>query len=288
MNRWLTVLGAAAVGTYAASRLRSRPRNETALGAERGSAAATNESPGALRVPMTVTDPQRFEPAERVEPAASPVDAPTGAVAMVVAKVEPTAAAPALRWLDHNGSSPSSSETTEATVRERGTEPVELPRARRPSGATLAGLAALAGFAAIALGAWALESGAGSNGSAAGGSARIAEAEQVISLLSKPSTQRIPLAGSAGRIILVVGASGRSVLVLDDLEPALAGKAYQAWVVDPTEKAPISAAVFSGTERAVPLSELVEPGSAVGVTVERAGGVPAPTRSFTLVARPDI
>ena len=75
--------------------------------------------------------------------------------------------------------------------------------------------------------------------------------------------------------------------MLHGLEPAVVGKAYQAWVVDPAEKAATSAAVFTGTERAVPLSEPVELGSAVGVTIERAGGVPAPSRNFTLIARRD-
>ncbi|HSI98050.1 MAG TPA: anti-sigma factor [Gaiellaceae bacterium] len=167
----------------------------------------------------------------------------------------------------------------------RVTQPVGLPREPRPAGTTLAVLAVLAGVAAIALGSWAFASGGRSDRSSeAVPVASTAATERAIALLSKPSTERIPVEGSGGRMILVAGPGGRSFLALDGLEPASAGETYQAWLIGPNGRVVASAAVFSGTEAIVPLSRIVARGSGIGVTLERTGGVPAPTRTLTLVA----
>ena len=85
----------------------------------------------------------------------------------------------------------------------------------------------------------------------------------------------------------MIGESG--VLVLDGLGIVPAGRSYQAWVVDPG-KLPLqheSAAVFTGVETIVPLAQPVPRGWVLGVTVEREGGVSAPTRQFRIgVQRP--
>jgi hypothetical protein len=165
--------------------------------------------------------------------------------------------------------------------------PAELPPKPRISGAMIATLAALAGVGAIALGMWAFAT-----------SVRAAErvvvaptvptpSQETISFLAKPSTTRIPLEGSGGRAVLAVGSQGRGVLVLDGLRPAPSGRSYQAWVIRPRAKAPLSAAVFSGTETVVPLSVPVRRGSILAVTIERTGGSRAPTQTPILVAQRD-
>ncbi len=189
---------------------------------------------------------------------------------------------------DSNGSTtsvpgPGSSPTRTSTL-----GPLELPPKRRPSAAALITLAALVGVAAIALGTTALVSSLDSDDSSAAAeqTTTVSDAEEAISLLSKPSTKRMPIANSGGRIILALGANGRGVLILDGLGPAPAGKAYQAWVIKPNAKAPSSAAVFAGAETMVPLSVSIKPGAVVAITIEQAGGAPAPTQAPKLVAQP--
>jgi hypothetical protein len=178
---------------------------------------------------------------------------------------------------------------SDTTMRERVFEPIELPEPHRLSGATIAALAALAGVAAIALGTWAFVSSVRDQegGETAVPSTPIYGAAQAISLLSKPSTERIPLAGSQGSAVLALDRRGRGVLVLDGLPVVPAGKSYQAWVVDP-RKRPLdheSAAVFTGVETIVPLAQPVPRGWVLGVTVEREGGVSTPTRQFRIGAQ---
>jgi hypothetical protein len=177
---------------------------------------------------------------------------------------------------DRNGSAPAPDGDGGAAVRERVSRPLELPPAERLDAATLGALAAVAGIAAVALGVLALLLGLGEDTSSDPASASATEATKAIGLLSKPSTERVPLAGSAGTVVLAVGSGGRSVLVLKGLEPAPSGSAYQAWVVG-RARTPLQAAAFSGEERVVPLSRLVPPGGTVGVSVEDAAGVDAPT-----------
>jgi hypothetical protein len=164
--------------------------------------------------------------------------------------------------------------------------PVVLPSRRRHSGATLAALGAVAGLGAIALGAWGVASSLSSDDSAGSTTpAALENVPQVVSLISKPTSVRIPLQGSGQRIILVVGARGYGVLVLNGLAPPPAGKTYQAWVIRPNVKTPKSAGIFAGgTGVVVPLTTRVPPGAVVAITVEKAGGVPAPTQTPKLVA----
>lgn len=201
---------------------------------------------------------------------------------MVVASMEVTPV-PAQRRFDQKGSRTGSSEPSGAEPPKAVVGTVELPPRKGLSGATIAALAALAGASAILLGSWAFVSSVRSDHET---TADAAQSQQVISLLSKPSTQRVPLDGSAGRITLAVGTGGRGFLVLDGLGLAPTGKSYQAWVIEPTAKVPASAAVFAGTEMLVPMSVAVRPGAVVAITIERAGGAPAPTHKPKLLAQP--
>jgi anti-sigma-K factor RskA len=88
-------------------------------------------------------------------------------------------------------------------------------------------------------------------------------------------SQTIALSGASGR--LQVDRVGHAVLTVDHVARAPSGKAYEAWVI-PSGKAPERAGLFSGGGRvSVRLGPRVPAGSMVAVTVERAGGVDAPT-----------
>lgn len=166
-------------------------------------------------------------------------------------------------------------------------EPIELPAPHRVSGITLASLAAVVGLAAIALGTWAFASSVRDRDTVEVlRTAPVYGAAQAISLLSKPSTQRITLRGSDGAVTLAVAAGGRGVLVLDGLSIAPVGLTYQAWVVEPKKgkREQVAAGTFTGVETIVPLTARIPPGWFVGVTVEKAGGSDSPSRAFRFVA----
>jgi anti-sigma-K factor RskA len=124
----------------------------------------------------------------------------------------------------------------------------------------LAAAAAAFAAAALGLGLWA----ASLHGTAARRGAMLA-------VLADPAARRIPLEGSTAS--LVVGGNGDAVLV-SSLERAPAGKAYELWVI--RSGVPARAGVFSG-RGTVPVAQRVDPGVTVAITVERAGGVAAPT-----------
>jgi len=202
---------------------------------------------------------------------------------MVVATME-VAPVKGPRSFGGNGSRADSPEPPGAELPKVVVGAVELPPGKRLSGSTIASFAALAGVAAILLGSWAFVSSVTSDDP----SSERAQSERVISLLSKPSTERVPVDGSAGRIVLAVGTGGRAYLVLDGFGLAPTDKTYQAWVIKPNAKSPESAAVFEGTEMIVPLAVAVRPGAVVAITIERSGGAPAPTQTPKLVAQPSL
>ncbi|MBA2764125.1 MAG: anti-sigma factor [Thermoleophilaceae bacterium] len=225
-------------------------------------------------------------PTARFEPARFASEAPAEDVAMV-APVDGTPPTAVMRPESNGTATPVlGADSPPAPASALG--PIELPPKRRLSGTTLAAVAALLGVAAIALGTTALVKSLDSDDAAEAveQTSTVSAADEVISLLSKPSTQRMPVANSGGRIVLAIGANGRGVLILDGLGAPPPGKAYQAWVIKPKAKAPLSAGLFSGIETIVPLSVSVKAGSVVAITIERAGGAPAPTQAPTLVAQP--
>jgi anti-sigma-K factor RskA len=140
--------------------------------------------------------------------------------------------------------------------------------------------AAVAACAAVGLGVWAatlqhsLESER---------SARAAEA-RAMEIYADPASTRTAVRGATGT--LAVDRTGRGVLVVRRLQSAPADKTYEAWVIVPGRK-PVAAGLFrgGGSTTVVPLAEHVPKGSVVAATVERAGGVDAPTASPFLTAR---
>jgi anti-sigma-K factor RskA len=108
---------------------------------------------------------------------------------------------------------------------------------------------------------------------------------RAVRLLASPRSERLPLARSAGRLVVVLDEHGSGVLAVQNLGRAPAGLAYEAWVLPPGG-APAPAALFAGgADQVVRLRGRVDHGARVAVTLERADGAPAPTRRVRLVAR---
>jgi hypothetical protein len=162
---------------------------------------------------------------------------------------------------------------------------VELPAARRPSPVALAALGVLAGIAAMALGGAAVISASRSSEPASPPTAAQPAApskatpavpvveRRVLALLAKPSSERVVFRG-APRLVLVVGSGGRAAILVRGVEHAPTGKPYLAWVVRPGV-APVRAAHFVGTERAVFLTRPLGPRASVVVSKERPVAGPA-------------
>ena len=135
-------------------------------------------------------------------------------------------------------------------------------------------VAAVAACVAVGLGIWAatLSHSVDSERAARASDARAVE------ILADPASRRIPLHGGAG--VLAVDTTGQGVLVVDRLPRAPSGKTYEAWVIPPGGD-PLPAGLFRGGDRTtvVHLQRSVPPGSTIAATVERAGGVEAPTQS---------
>jgi anti-sigma factor RsiW len=133
-------------------------------------------------------------------------------------------------------------------------------RRRRSVEVVAAAIAVAACAAAVGIGLWA----ASLHGS-------LSRAHRVEAVLANPRTTRVPLAGTAGA--LYVAPSGDAALATALTSPP-SGKTYEAWVIGSSGK-PQRAGVFSGGTTL--LRVRVPAGAAVKVTVERAGGVDAPT-----------
>ena len=83
----------------------------------------------------------------------------------------------------------------------------------------------------------------------------------------------------------VVVAGGRATVSVSGLAAAPQGKTYEAWVI-PAKGAPQPAGLFSGGPRTVVhLTRPVPAGATIAATVERAGGVSAPTTTPLFTAR---
>lgn len=101
------------------------------------------------------------------------------------------------------------------------------------------------------------------------------EAQEAVSVLGDPAARTIPLRGADGR--LVVNSEGAAALVVQGLRPAPEGKTYELWVI--RDGAPRPAGIFEGDDErdVVLLDERVDENATVAVTLERDGGVDAPT-----------
>jgi anti-sigma-K factor RskA len=153
-------------------------------------------------------------------------------------------------------------------LRARGRAPVQL----------LAAAAAVAASLAIGFGVWANNL----NNQLDRERGRNASERTILQIASDPGTQRVALAGAQGTLMLAP--DRRAALVVNDLKPAPDGKTYEAWVI--ADGKPKRAGLFRGGEdNAVALQRLVPRGAAVAVTVERGGGVNAPTRAPSFQAQ---
>jgi hypothetical protein len=140
----------------------------------------------------------------------------------------------------------------------------------------------MAGFAAIGLGAWGLISERDDSRDTA--AARSLALNRAAAVLADPQAQRIPVAGSVGRIVLFVAKRGDAVLMLKGLGAAPVGRTYQAWVTLPGSGETLSAGTFNGAEPFVPLTEWVTPGVRLSVTLEDGAGATKPSRVARLKA----
>jgi anti-sigma-K factor RskA len=145
-------------------------------------------------------------------------------------------------------------------------------RPRRRLSYALGAVAAAAAVLAVGLGLWA--------SSLAG---RLDRAEAERDVLADPAARVAELSGATGRV--VVNEAGDAVLVVSGLERAPAGKDYALWVIE--GDAPRPAGLFDGEEEGdvVRLDERVPRGAVVAVTLEREGGVDAPTQQPLFTAR---
>jgi len=120
-----------------------------------------------------------------------------------------------------------------------------------------------------------------------------AELQSAMGVLAAPDLVRIDLAGQptapqASARALWSRARGM-VFTASNLPPLPAGRVYQVWVV--TGPAPVSAGLLTPDPSGGGLTFFstppdIPPPTAVAVTLEPAGGVPAPTGQFYLVGTP--
>jgi anti-sigma factor RsiW len=132
----------------------------------------------------------------------------------------------------------------------------------------LSSAAAVAAVAAIALGLWATSLSRDLDG-----------AESELAVLGDPSARTYESAN--GKADLVVTQDGDAALVVRTLAPAPQGKDYEIWVFE--NGVPRRAGLFERQGVAL-LERRVEPGQTVAVTLERDGGVDAPTGAPVLTA----
>jgi anti-sigma-K factor RskA len=192
-----------------------------------------------------------------------------------------TASATALAWAVDAPPPPAAlrKRILAAATAERATV-VPLPIRRPWLVRTTSAVAAVAACAAVGLGIWATSLSHSVNHER---TARAADAG-ALAILSDPNAQRIPLDGGNG--VVAVGRDGEGVLVVHRLAAAPSGKTYEAWVIPPGGK-PVAAGLFKGGDgtTVVRLQRSVTRGSTVAATIERAGGVDAPTQSPVMHAR---
>ena len=132
---------------------------------------------------------------------------------------------------------------------------VSLPQPRSWT-APLAAAAAIAAAVAIGVGVYA--------------ATRPASSDPLASVLAQPGAKLVPM-GDRGA--LAVAPDGTAAIALT-VPRAPEGKTYEAWVI--RDGAAQRAGLFSGAT-VLRIDRPVKPGSVVAVTLERAGGVDAPT-----------
>jgi anti-sigma-K factor RskA len=155
----------------------------------------------------------------------------------------------------------------------RSERPNVVPLRRRWTTPAFGTVAAVAAVVAIGLGIWNLSL----SHSIDDKDAELAATAKALEIVGDANAARQNLTGADGS--LVVARTGGGALVLCGLQSAPKGKTYEAWVI--AGKRASRAGVFDGgrTCVAVPLTTTVPRDAVVGVTVERKGGVDAPTQA---------
>ena len=114
----------------------------------------------------------------------------------------------------------------------------------------------------------------------------------LIATIEAPATHVVSLSASPGDVPAsaraFVGADGRIALLVRGLPPPPAGRTYQLWLIE--GGVPASAGTFAtgssgGTRHALATSAPRSEGFVLAVTLEPAGGVPAPTGPIVLAQR---
>jgi anti-sigma factor RsiW len=105
----------------------------------------------------------------------------------------------------------------------------------------------------------------------------LAHSREAVGVLGDPASRHLPVGGGRGE--LVVAPSGTAVLAVQLPKPP-SGKTYEAWIADPAVR---RAGQFDGG--AFTLPRRVARGAQVMVTVERSGGVDAPTSKPFIAVR---
>jgi anti-sigma-K factor RskA len=157
-----------------------------------------------------------------------------------------------------------------------------VPLRRRPSfssGWALGAVAAVAAVVAIALGAWA----ASLHGRLGDANDRLAADRAVLAIVSDPSARAVELAKGNGKLVVAPG--GRAAMIVEGLAKAPSGKTYEVWVIKGTK--PTRAGLFAGGDRSViAVQGTVGKDTVVAVTLERSGGVNAPTTTPVAASAP--
>src|SRR5215208_1425879 len=149
---------------------------------------------------------------------------------------------------------------------------IDAARAERPNVVTLRPrrralwmpAAAVASAVAVAAAAWAVVL-----------FDRVSDRDETIAVLSDPSARRLALShGVNGSAMLVVASSGDAALT-GDFMPAPDGKEYEAWII--TDRPHRAGMLGRGGRATLMLRERLPKGATVAITLEREGGVDAPT-----------
>lgn len=160
-----------------------------------------------------------------------------------------------------NGRTPPAALRERILEQARSERPNVVPLRPRRAARVLPLAAAVAAVVAVALGVWSF-----------GLSGELDDARKELAVLSDPNARTFASAG--GEADLVVTPAGEAALVVRRLAPAPEGKDYEIWVFE--QGMPRPAGVFDEPGVAL-LSRRVERGQIVAVTLERDGGVDAPT-----------
>jgi anti-sigma-K factor RskA len=152
-----------------------------------------------------------------------------------------------------------------------------VPLGRRWVVPTLGAVAAVAAAVAIGLGIWA----ASLHSDLSGTRSALSRQQAIVRVLADPNSQAAAIKGAGGT--LVVAPSRQGVLAISNIAPAPSGKTYEAWVIK-GKTAPKRAGLFARSGQLL-LTRPVPKGALVAVTVEKAGGVNAPTQTPHITAQ---